>query len=119
MTVYIMIMHMICAKSNHYHMEPKPLCTQIDCKFLSSAKCIQNALICMKPVTRTSGMLVFLPRYAVKFPHIRQHLNKFVQVIEMYDTSNNQFKQEMSRQYHGMAAASFINELGEDEEPLF
>ena len=24
MTVYIMIMHMICAKSNPYHMEPKP-----------------------------------------------------------------------------------------------
>ena len=61
----------------------------------------------------------FIPRYAIRVPHVRQHVNKFVQVTEVYDNSSNLYKKDLSIQNRGMASAAFINELQEGEEGLF
>ena len=54
--------------------------------------------------------VAFLPRVLASLPKVQQHLNKFVQVSELYNDSKNTYKRAKSQANHGMASVEMLLE---------
>ena len=52
----------------------------------------------------------FVPRIYVQQGKVKDHLNKFVVVKELYNNSDNTYKRSVSHRNLGAAAASFLDE---------
>ena len=59
---------------------------------------------------RSSTLLIYVPRVQARLAKVEGHINKFVQVVELYDGSANAFKQAKSTSNHGMASVAFLKE---------
>ena len=58
----------------------------------------------------------FIPRVQARLPKVKQHLNKFVQVVELYKDANSPYKRSKSFQNKGMASVAFLeDDNGRDE----
>lgn len=58
----------------------------------------------------------FVPRVIAQTRHVSQHVNKFVQVVELYKESPNSYKQSKSYRNKGLAACAFFNDYIERDE---
>jgi hypothetical protein len=55
--------------------------------------------------------VAFVPRVSSKLPKVQQNINRFVQVVEIYNDSDNTHKRRMANQNHGMASVAFIDDI--------
>jgi hypothetical protein len=55
--------------------------------------------------------VAFLPRAFASMPEVEQHINKFVQVIELYKDSENSFKNTLSIRNFGMARVVCLDDI--------
>jgi hypothetical protein len=53
----------------------------------------------------------FVPRVFSKMPHVEQHINKFVQVVELYTNSGNTYKNQLSTKNSGMASVVCLDDI--------
>ena len=61
--------------------------------------------------------VAFLPRALASLPKVQQHLNKFVQVSELYNDSKNMYKRAKSQANHGMALVEMpLEDVGRTEQ---
>lgn len=60
---------------------------------------------------RDSCTVGFVPKVLIYAPRIRDHLNKFAQVIELYKDSKNKVKREKSHRNCGVAACVFLHDV--------
>jgi hypothetical protein len=59
--------------------------------------------------------VAFVPRVFADAKNVQDHLNKFVQVLEIYKESENTHKRYMSHQNCGMASVVFLDDIPVDE----
>ena len=57
----------------------------------------------------------FVPRVFVDFPKVVNHLDKFVQVIELYHDSCNSYKASLSKRNSGFCSVAFLDEMHRNE----
>ncbi|KAL7568646.1 hypothetical protein ACA910_022744 [Epithemia clementina (nom. ined.)] len=53
----------------------------------------------------------FIPRFLISAPMVNKNINKFLQVVELFAESDNIAKQQKSKQYGGVAAVVFLDEI--------
>ena len=77
----------------------------------------ETAVKCIKVVNGIDGCTVaFFPRVEAFLPKVKSHINRFVQVKELYDQSISNYKQRKSHMNLGMAAVVILHEdFGRDE----
>lgn len=72
---------------------------------------VEDALKCVKVVDGLDGCTVaFIPRVMAGRERIIRHINKFITVVELYDSSDNTYKKRRSFQNSGMASCAFLDE---------
>ena len=59
--------------------------------------------------------VAFVPRVLMSLPAVKNHINKFVQVSELYKESENSYKRDKSYKNCGMAKVSTLDEEGLNE----
>ena len=59
--------------------------------------------------------VAFVPRVMTNLKKVQDHLNKFVQVSELYDKSKNTYKRSKSQANYGMALVELLVEDTVDE----
>jgi hypothetical protein len=75
---------------------------------------LQDAIKCVRIVDGTdSCMAAYVPRSMVKNIKIETQLDSFVQVLELYDDSDNSHKRRKSHFNKGMADCIFIAAIPE------
>ena len=57
----------------------------------------------------------FVPRVQATLPKVKSHLNKFVQVVELYMESTSPYKRAKSHGNRGMASVAFLHDETRDE----
>ena len=77
----------------------------------------ETAVKCVKVVNGIDGCTVaFVPWVEASLPKVKSHINRFVQVKELYDQSISNYKQRKSHMNLGMAAVVILHEdFGRDE----
>lgn len=60
---------------------------------------------------RDSCTVGFIPKVLIYAPRIKDHLNKFAQIVEDYRISKNKVKREKSHRNCGVAAAVFLHDI--------
>ena len=55
--------------------------------------------------------VAFVPRCYQMNSNVKNQVNRFCQVVEMYNTSNNTYKQKLSKRNKGMASVAFLDEI--------
>ena len=55
--------------------------------------------------------VAFVPRCYLMNSNVKNQVNRFCQVVEMYNTSNNTYKQKLSKRNKGMASVAFLDEI--------
>jgi hypothetical protein len=55
--------------------------------------------------------VAFVPRVYTQLPTVKERINKFVQVVEIYQDSDNTHKRRMDNQNRGMASVSFLDDI--------
>ena len=71
----------------------------------------EEAVKCVKVVDSVDTCTVaYVPRVQARLAKVEGHINKFVQVVELYDGSANAYKQAKSTSNHGMASVAFLKE---------
>ena len=69
------------------------------------------AIKCVKVVDgQDTCTVAFIPRVTMSLPKVQQHLNKFVQVSELYSLSKNTYKRSKSEANYGMASVELLLE---------
>lgn len=78
---------------------------------------LEPAVKCVKVVDGTDACTVaFVPRNLSDLPKVKEHLNKFVQVTELYAESKNTYKRSKAKANYGVAAVRLLSEeKGRDE----
>eukprot|EP00977_Amphora_coffeiformis_P023924 scaffold14713_cov94-Amphora_coffeaeformis.AAC.1 len=64
---------------------------------------------------KDSCTVACVPRVIAKLPVVQDHLNKFVQVVQLYDYSCSKYKKEKLYKNCGMASVVILNEEGQNE----
>lgn len=71
----------------------------------------EEALKCVKVVDSVDTCTVaFVPRVQATLPKVEEHVNKFVQVVEVYANSESNYKRSKGATNKGMAAVAFLKE---------
>ena len=71
----------------------------------------ERAVKCVKVIDgHDTCTVAFVPRVAMNLPKVQQHLNKFVQVSDVYIGSKNTYKRSKSEANYGMAAVELLLE---------
>ena len=55
--------------------------------------------------------VAFVPRCYLMNSNVNNHVNRFCQVVEMYNSSNNTYKQKLSQRNKGMASVAFLDDI--------
>jgi hypothetical protein len=55
--------------------------------------------------------VAFVPRAYAQLLTVKERINKFVQVVEIYKVSDNTHKRRMDKQNRGMASVSFLDDI--------
>ena len=77
---------------------------------------VEEALKVVKVVEGVDSCTVgFIPRVLMSLPAVNKHVNKFVQVSELYKDSSNGYKRDKSYKNCGMARVSTLDEEGQNE----
>lgn len=77
---------------------------------------VEEAIKVVKVVEGVDQCTVgFVPRAFKDLPNVKNQLNKFVQVCELYKDSQNRYKRDKSNKNYGMARVSTLDEEGQDE----
>eukprot|EP00977_Amphora_coffeiformis_P013799 scaffold3718_cov131-Amphora_coffeaeformis.AAC.1 len=77
---------------------------------------IEEAVKCVKVEDgKDSCTVVYVPWVIAKLPVVQDHLNKFVQVVQLYDYSCSKYKKEKLYKNCGMASVVILNEEGQNE----
>lgn len=72
---------------------------------------VEEAIKCVLVVDGTDTCNVaFVPRVQGRTDKVKNHINKFVQVKELYVDSPNSYKRSKSQHNYGMASVSFLSE---------
>lgn len=77
----------------------------------------EPAIKCVKVVEGIDTCTVaFIPRVQSTLTRVQAHLNRFVQVSELYENSDSAYKRSKSKSNRGMARVSLLHEdEGRDE----
>ena len=71
----------------------------------------ESAVKCVKVVDDVDTCTVaYVPRLIAKLEHVQGHLNKFVQVVELYGEADNSFKRSKSHRNLGMASCALLHD---------
>ena len=71
----------------------------------------ETAIKCVKVVDGVDTCTVaYVPRVVAKLEHVQDHLNKFVQVVELYGEAENSFKWSKSHRNLGMASCALLRD---------
>eukprot|EP00977_Amphora_coffeiformis_P020686 scaffold8374_cov175-Amphora_coffeaeformis.AAC.125 len=77
---------------------------------------VEEAIKVVKVVDGVDQCTVgFVPRVPMSLPAVKNQVNKFVQVSELYHDSNNTYKKDKSYKNCGMARVSILDEEGQKE----
>lgn len=71
----------------------------------------EEAIKCVKVVDSIDTCVVaYVPRVQALLPKTEEHLNKFVQVVEVYAHSASPYKRSKAASNKGMASVAFLKE---------
>ena len=59
--------------------------------------------------------VAFVPRIYLKLPKVQQQINRYCQVVELYDQSMNTYKRKLSSRNCGMASVAFLDDIPVNE----
>eukprot|EP00977_Amphora_coffeiformis_P015470 scaffold4511_cov171-Amphora_coffeaeformis.AAC.36 len=77
---------------------------------------VEEAIKVIKVVDGVDQCTVgFVPRVLMSLPAVKNHVNKFVQVSELYHDSDNTCKKDKSYKNCGMARVSTLDKEGQNE----
>lgn len=77
---------------------------------------VEEAIKVVKVVEGVDQCTVgFVPRVLMNLPAVKNQLNKFVQVSELYHASTNGYKRDKSFKNCGMARVSTLDDEGQNE----
>jgi hypothetical protein len=77
---------------------------------------VQNAIKCVHVVKgKDSCCVAYVPRLHAKSANIQEHVNGFVQVVELYNNSENSMQRRKSHSNHGMASCVLVSDIPRDE----
>lgn len=72
----------------------------------------EEAIKLVKIINGTDTCTVgFIPREELKNTKIQASINKFCQVVELYDESESGYKRKLSHRNYGMATAVFLEDI--------
>jgi hypothetical protein len=75
-----------------------------------------QALKCVRVMDGVDGCTVaFVQKFWMRLPIVKENINKFVVVKELYATCNNLYKREKSSRMFGMASCIFLSSIEQDE----
>ena len=77
----------------------------------------EPAIKCVKVIDGLDTCTVaFVPRVLMTLPKVQEHLNKFVQVVEIFEDSPDSYKQAKARSNYGVATVKYLDEnVGRNE----
>lgn len=77
----------------------------------------EEGIVCVKVIDGVDSCKVgFVPRMMASLDRVQNHLNKFVVVKELYESSDNSYKRVKSHKNMGMACVALLDEnAGRDE----
>ena len=71
----------------------------------------EEAIKCVKVVDSVDTCTVaYVPRVQARLAKVEEHLNKFVQVVEVYADSDSAYKKSKAAGNRGMASVAFLRE---------
>eukprot|EP00977_Amphora_coffeiformis_P015908 scaffold4786_cov198-Amphora_coffeaeformis.AAC.20 len=77
---------------------------------------VEDAIKLVKVVHGVDQCTVgFVPRVLMTLPAVKNKMNKFVQVSELYHESDNTYKRDKAYKNCGMARVSTLDEEGQNE----
>ena len=99
-------LHRACGAS----VEPQDVLRLVRCTVTVNGE-PEEAIKAVKVVDSVDTCTVaYVPRVQASLAKVQAHLNKFVQVVELYGRSSNAYKRSKSAGNRGMASVAFLKE---------